>query len=155
MKLKGYDDLDIKPARLNEQMTESSQRNAVLYDVHISLSEMPPPEWGDFFARAWKTQMSNMYRRAHISGQNIVIENCALNEVDGRVCENGSVLPARRFNVGRRCVAVRRSKAGAYAVSVLRPRHDLARPGSPCSSRGPMELIRGGLRVKSACGVEI
>jgi hypothetical protein len=83
MKLRGYDDLDIKPVGLNEQMTESSQRNAVPYDVHISLSEMPPPGWGDFFERAWRSQMSSMYRRAHISGQNIVIENCALNEVKG------------------------------------------------------------------------
>jgi hypothetical protein len=52
-----------------------------MLDVHLNLSSPPPSEWANYFNAQWQMRIYSMKRRAHVSGDGIVI-HCTLAEIE-------------------------------------------------------------------------
>lgn len=70
---------DIRIVGLNNDATRSI--NGALCEVHFSLSVAPPWAWVHFFDAAYQSARSNMWRRAKVQGNDIVL-SCGLDEIE-------------------------------------------------------------------------
>lgn len=71
MKLREFK--DIKIVEFDDSLTSKPDPRYALYNMHLKLSDYPPPEWNLIFDAEWKSFWYSMKRKAWISGDYIII----------------------------------------------------------------------------------
>lgn len=72
---------DIQIVGVDQDRTLLNSINGTMYRVHLTLSAPAPEDWRKLFGAEWRFPRHSMWRKAHATGEHVIIE-CPIAEIE-------------------------------------------------------------------------